>query len=235
MDLQKIKSLLQNHNKHSTIILKNKKVKNKFPIFEFKNNIGYIKFFKFSCLDCNYLEQTQQIKLIIQKHISEWINNKNILGIIIDLRYHTGGSFVPVILGLSELLGNGSLFGINKNKTYFDENNWVSLENNKIIKSKFVKPNNFKIKVAVLIGDNTCSAGEFIALALKRENSKFFGDNSRGLLSINKNYQFNDFIIALTQQFVTDIYGNFYNNENIKYDHYSTRPKLRAKQWLINK
>jgi len=228
-----IETILKKINPHSSIIRKIK-ANNKMPSFEYKNDIGYIIFYKFSCLDSNYKNQTIEIKEKTKKYINEWLTNHKTKGIIIDLRKHYGGSFVPVILGLEELLGNGSLFGVDKLKINFTDDKWISINNGKIVKSEFVKPNDFKLKIAVLINENTCSAGEFIALALKRNNATFFGEESRGFLSFNNNYKVNNMLLSITNEFVTDINGIFYPEKinKINVDEYSTRPKLRAKQWL---
>lgn len=231
-----ISEYLKKYDLH-TFMINNKlsKIKNKMPYFEYKNEIGYVKFYKFMDNSLNSKNESKEFIELTKNKIDEWINKKT-KGIIIDLREHYGGSFIPVVYGLYQLLGNGTLFGISKTIINKQSKNWITLINNNIKLQEFVEPKQIDIKIAILINENTASAGEFIGLSFKRQNVKFFGNDSRGLLSFNNNYKLKQTTLILTNEYVTDINMNFYNDKinKLKVDIFSSRPKLRAKQWISN-
>lgn len=104
----------------------------------------------------------------IQEQIKEHIKNiekyKNRL--IIDLRNNKGGNLWAMIASLSFLFANNKILGYFLNKN--DETKWL-IKNNSIYE-KDIKHFSFKTKmqispkIAVLIGENTMSSGEALAI-----------------------------------------------------------------------
>ncbi len=90
---------LKKYDPHTFLINNKLSKKNKMPLFEYSNKIGYVKFYKFMDNSLNSKIESLQLIEITKKTISEWIN-KNTCGIIVDLREHYGGSFIPAICGL---------------------------------------------------------------------------------------------------------------------------------------
>ncbi len=146
------------------------------------NKIGYIKIPAWMCLNDSisivYIKTLQQA---IEK-----LDSNNLDGWIIDLRDNTGGSLFPMLIGLTPLLGNGTIgYFYQSDNTY---NPWIlnagaasigSKEYFKIKESYQLKHKNKKI--ATLINQNTASAGEAVAIAFRgMPNTRSFGENSFG-------------------------------------------------------
>jgi C-terminal processing protease CtpA/Prc len=230
-----ISQFVKKYNIHTNVInIKKLKRGNKLPIFEFNSNIGYIELFSFNVRCQNSKIEQDTITNLLKTNIDNWLS-VGMKSIIIDLREHNGGSFMPVLNGLSKIFISGSLFGIGSSKVEKNENKWISYVNEKIRITTYIEPNLIDLRIAVLVNSNTASAGEFIALCLKRPGVKFFGEDTRSLLSFNNNYNIcSNEIISLTNEYPTSINLEFLKDTKISVDHFSTRPKLRAKQWLTN-
>ncbi|MDM8177772.1 S41 family peptidase [Olivibacter sp. 47] len=112
-------------------------------------------------------------------------------GIIVDLRLNTGGNMYPMIGGLGPLLGDGnagsfirdgkilSTWGIKRSNVYLGRRAFTTINNN-------CKPNR-KLKIAVLIGPVTSSAGEATAISfIGKKNVKSFGEPTSGLITANQ-------------------------------------------------
>jgi len=110
-------------------------------------------------------------------------------GWIIDLRENLGGSLESESLGLSPLFTD-SIIGItcdNKNRNKNIVCNKNSFKSGDVVQRSITCDSiliNKDKKIAVLIDNNTASAGEFLSLAFKiQKNTKLFGCKTRGLTS----------------------------------------------------
>jgi C-terminal processing protease CtpA/Prc len=175
------------------------------------------------------------------------ILDKNVRGIILDLRLDNGGAMYPMILGLEQILYSGKLGSFeSKNAT-----NWILKDNgfyldtlllNEITpKCKFTNKN---IPVVVLIGNGTGSSGEFLTMAFKkRENTIFIGTNTAGYITTTQGFQINDasFLLLSTgygrdragQTYKASIKPDIYNKAPDNFNNISNDKKvLEAIKWL---
>ncbi|PZP51360.1 MAG: hypothetical protein DI598_03370 [Pseudopedobacter saltans] len=131
-----------------------------------------------------------------------------IKGIIVDLRLNFGGSSVISIEGLSSAIGKGNiLFYAGKSDTSIVSlvNGAFFVDNNLVGKLSLpCKISN--IKIAVIVGHITGSAGEHTAIAFKgRENTKFFGERTAGYTTTNEEVVFSkDLFLAFSAGNVLD-------------------------------
>ncbi len=242
-----INKQLKKFHKHSMIVLNNKEEEESYnsrqlPKFYWdnKNKIGRITFFHFY-MGSNEKQNMKDELMIIQLtryYIDLW-KKKKINGLIIDLRKHIGGSFYPFTMSLAPILINTTIFGWNKkivNKKdecwiNFDEN--MNLSYNKKFKTKKLFCN---FPIAVILSNKTASAGEFSAAIFKgRDNTKFFGQRSKGLLSVNTTRNINDNIkIVFPTKYLTSVDGFFYKKEYLDVDINTNKPILYSKKWILD-
>lgn len=110
-------------------------------------------------------------------------------GWIIDLTQNSGGNMFPMLAALSYFYNEPNLGGFYsriKNKTekallFFDGQSFTfdTQDFNLSYKTKF-KTNQNRLPVVVLIGKNTASSGEFLALALKRQHQVILAGQESG-------------------------------------------------------
>ncbi|MGS2741930.1 S41 family peptidase [Sinomicrobium sp. M5D2P17] len=148
-------------------------------------DIGYLKLTGFLANDSISTIYTQNIRKSLMKLDKE----HNLSGWIIDLRKNKGGKLSTECLGVAPLFQK-SLVGIAKNNKnefieiscfpdafYFGDYKMDSITSDTLLLNK-------NKKIAVLVGNNTASAGEFISLAFKfQDNTKVFGEKTRGMTS----------------------------------------------------
>ena len=127
--------------------------------------------------------------------------DKQVKGIILDLRLDGGGSMYPMILGLEQLLAPGEIGHFLSKKRinwYLTENNFL-LDSN-VMASIFPKctTNAQHIPVVVLIGPGTASSGEFLTMAFKpRKKTLFLGTETAGYVTSNAGFPINDAAFVL--------------------------------------
>lgn len=175
------------------------------------SKIGYIMIPAFSTSNKEIgNEFASKINEMIKKLDSE----NEIKGWIVDLRTNTGGSMYPMILGLSSLVGDGTLgyFITKENKVP-----WL-LENGKFGKNEIIQSYKLKKinpKIAILIGKKTGSAGEATVISfIGKNNVKLFGQPTRGLTSGNSTHPLSDGrSLALATSFEMDRTGKEYREE----------------------
>ena len=156
----------------------------------------------------------------MQQNIRE-LNLKNPCGWIVDLRMNTGGNMWPMLAGLGPILGNG-IFGsfINPDGT---KEAW-SYQNGKAMVGSDVavqiSGQPYRIShpdapVAVLLGNETASSGEIIALSfIGRSNTRSFGSKTSGLTTANTTFPMSDgAMIFLTTAVDADRTGKVYGQE----------------------
>lgn len=201
-----------------------------------KEKIGRMEFYNF--LDGTKKQREKDSNKIIQiinNTYNKWYNN-NMKGLIIDLRYHTGGSQWPVLNGFSKnILNNTTLFA-----WYYGngDNQWVHFINgNTEIQRTMYKIKNYvntNIPIALIVGDKTTSAGEIIASAFKgKKGVKVFGKPTYGKLSANTTIKINnDIDINITSTLITSTNGKIYLKERLFPDKITNEPIKDAKKWI---
>ena len=235
---------IKKYHKHASIryseeLIESKKIP-KF-LWDNKNKIGRIVYYEFilgNNKEKNLLDEKNLI-FITNKNLSEWIKN-DIKGLIIDLRNHKGGNFLPFILSLKLILGSTTLFAWNKTKVSKNDPFWFNFDNklNLIDNQKFNSDKlNFKKPIAIIIGNKTSSAGEFSAsIFIGRKNVKFFGSRSAGFLSVNETFKINnDINLVIPTKFTTTVNNIFYDHEYIDVDVETKQPIKSAKEWILKK
>lgn len=209
-------------------------------------NIGYIHMKGFGSGDSISIQQYADS---LQKQIKS-IDNENLKGWIIDLRENTGGNCWPMLTGLGPILGDGICGYFIDNKQ--TKNSWFYQDGESGIDSiSFTKLSvqhyeliNDSNPVAVLTGRRTASSGEVVVTAFhNKNNTRSFGDRTRGLSTGNANYTLSDgSMIILTSSIYADRQGNIFGkkivpDEMITFSYYEIgQPKdvviKRAKEWI---
>ena len=144
----------------------------------------------------------------------------------------------PVVYGLSDILGDTTLFSWNNEKTKKNEKKWNNFINGKVKMGKFITNKlKFTKPIAVIVSRDTSSSGEFIAsLFIGRDNTKLFGkntDKTGGFFSVNGGTDINkDINFILTSSLQTTVDGVFHSNEIIKVDQKTSRPITDATKWI---
>jgi len=237
---------LKNYHKHCNILTPSIQTQfidssfRKAPDFFWDKNlkIGRINYYHFYSSNNKSLNNQDELSMIdlVEKKLNLW-NSKEMNGLIIDLRYHKGGNFYPFIKSLNNILGNTTIFGIDKNIVKKNEKKWITNSNNelevnnfKTSKLKFNKP------IAIIINKKTKSSGEFSAAIFKgRKNVKFFGERTAGFLSMNSNVTINKkIVLTFPTNLITTVDNNFMDSEFIEPDVKTNKPITDAKLWIKN-
>ena len=177
--------------------------------------------------------------------------DKQLSGIIIDLRANEGGGIYPLFAGLHQLIGEGP-FGAFSNYEATSKTQWI-LKKGKITQQKriiaSVTPKcscSKEMKVAVLLSQVTTSAGEMLAIAFKgRKNTIFIGEKTYGLTTGNVSFRIDGHLLALSASFTEDRTGKLYNGsvmpdieitegDNFS-DLYKDKKVLEAINWFDSK
>lgn len=212
----------------------------KAPDFFWDKNlkIGRINYYHFYSSNNKSLNNQDELSMIdlVEKKLNLW-NSKEMNGLIIDLRYHKGGNFYPFIKSLNNILGNTTIFAIDKNIVNKNEKKWINNSNNNLEVNKFMT---YKLKfnkpIAIIINKKTKSSGEFSAAIFKgRDNVKFFGERTAGYLSMNSNVTINKkLIITFPTNLITTVDNKFMNSEFVEPDIKTHKPITDAKLWIKN-
>ena len=155
-------------------------------VYEFKainlqDSIGYVRIVGLPMGD------NQKMSADIQNAVCKVIEN-GAKKWIIDLRYNGGGNMFPMVEGLTNIIGDGTVGGtkgvtedessvwqIKEGDFFYDEQN-VAIENKCPIPQIQ--------KVAVLTSVYTASSGEALAVILKnRPKTRFFGNKTMGMVT----------------------------------------------------
>ncbi|MBS1567504.1 MAG: hypothetical protein JST39_24180, partial [Bacteroidetes bacterium] len=173
------------------------------------------------------------------------LDEKNIRKWIVDLRANRGGNCWPMLAGVGPLLGEGvcAYFVTNREKTPIIYKDGAAMlgrnircQSNRNYKTKAVNP-----KIAVLMGNRTCSAGEIVALAFRgKEQVSFYGSPTAGLTTGNNTYMLSDksmLVLAISMEADrrgTICEGRLVPDEIVEADDRTHRDKVisRARMWL---
>lgn len=123
--------------------------------------------------------------------------DKNIEGLIIDLRLNGGGAMQPMILGTEQLLKQGK---VGSSYTTNEKEDWI-IKDNKFFADSMViasispkcKIDGTKIPIVILTSPITGSAAECLIIAYKgRSNTILLGTTTAGYLTVNNGYGINE-------------------------------------------
>jgi len=124
------------------------------------------------------------------------------LGWIVDLRGNVGGNMWPMLAGVGPLLGEGGdlgeFFDTDGHAVWRYRNGVASqLENGKVDAYPPVEGTPYHLtdtpNVAVLIDRSTGSSGEALAIAFRgRERTRFFGEHTAGVSTVNETFSLSD-------------------------------------------
>ena len=165
-----------------------------------EDNIGYISIPWISTTNeticTSYADSIQSIiKSFDQRGISKWI---------IDLRKNTGGNCWPMLAGLGPLLGNGThAYFVSSNENipvkYHNGTAMQGRNSRSTVSTPYTLKSNNKM-IIVLVGKNTSSAGEIVALSFKGQpNVYLYGQPTAGLTTANATYSLsNGSMLVLT-------------------------------------
>lgn len=181
-----------------------------------KQNIGYLSIPGFSS-QC--IKMQQQFALNIQQHIQA-LDQHNVQKWIVDLRNDTGGSIWPMVLGLRPLIGEG-IFGyftdghkpaeawyFKERAVYVNDDETCSLD------APSYQLHQSNLSIAVLVSENTASAGEATAIAfLGKDNVRLFGQKTAGMTTGNEEYVLSDgAMLAIATAYEADRKGRMYQD-----------------------
>lgn len=159
--------------------------------------IGYIEVPRFGTDPTNPEGSKSRAEKYINEIVDsiESIDRKKLNGWIIDLRNNTGGNMWPMLIALTPFYPNGTLgyfIGDKKDISWSKSNgqiwyNEFSQTNKYLSAPIFYKLKNKRLKIAVLIGSQTSSSGEAVAISTKSiKTSKLFGSKTSGYSTANK-------------------------------------------------
>jgi|GEM_PF-3527103 len=176
------------------------------------DEIAYINVPCIRTMNLNYVEQIQKlIRQCDSKKVQKWI---------IDLRNNKGGSCWPMLLALGPLW-NGTILGFfgkenEPNETWFHDSGEVGIKELKVC-LKISNPytlKNLNPYIAILIGNNTMSAGEVVSVAFRgQERVRHFGHSTGGYTTGVVSHPIsNEVILALAESYYYDRHKNIYTN-----------------------
>jgi C-terminal processing protease CtpA/Prc len=244
-----LKTFVKSYHSHTSIDISKKykkitieKQSKKLPTFYYddKTKIGRIKYYDYYLDFDDKYHKCEKFKLLVntvRNKLKEWYKD-GMKGLIIDLSQHKGGWFEPFVHSLDSILNNTTLFGYGKNKLQKSKKSWINYKNhNTEYGQKFLSNKiNLNIPLAVIIGKNTASSGEFCASIFYRKNKKIkiFGQNTYGKLSFNDSIEITPTIkLNLTLNLVTTVDGIFRIKEYLKPDIKTNTPITDAKKWIL--
>ncbi len=146
---------------------------------------------------------------LIEKGAEKWI---------IDLRYNGGGNMFPMVEGITAIIGDGTVGG-SKGLTAEERSNWKVegfdfYYDDQTIGFEETCETKSDARIAVLTSVYTASSGEVLAVIFKgRENTKSFGQNTFGLVTVTDWTVISDSTaMTLAVSFYKDRNGVVYDN-----------------------
>lgn len=141
--------------------------------------------------------------------------DRNVKGIIFDLRLDGGGAMQPMILGVEQLLTPGHIGSFQTKK----RQDWIIKDNGFFVDTVLISKinpacivNAQDIPIVMLVGTNTGSAAECFIIAFKgRKNTVLLGSKTAGYVTANSGFQINDSaFINLAVGYSADRNGKLY-------------------------
>lgn len=206
-----------------------------------ENGIGYIMVPGFSSA---HYPSILEFATTIQSQIKKLDEENDIKGWIVDLRTNTGGNMHPMIAGLGPLLREGDLGYFIKEdgkrqRWYYEEGREGIEKGTNVRVNPCYKLKNNKNKIAVLIGNRTCSSGEMMAISfIGAQNTRLFGEPSGGYVTSNSMFWLADgATLLLATGFVSDTNKKIYSKKIIpdvmvKSDSDTDLVLKAAEEWL---
>jgi carboxyl-terminal processing protease len=160
----------------------------KAQTFLLNNNIGYLRVPSMPGADQIDIDKKAQN---LNDSLCQLLQ-KNVKGIVLDLRLNGGGAMFPMILGLEQLLGQRKVGAFHGKKT----ENWT-LKNDKFYVDTMVRAsitpkctiNAENIPIVLLTSSQTASSGEFLVIAFKgRKNTILIGEKTAGYITGTEGY-----------------------------------------------
>jgi carboxyl-terminal processing protease len=142
--------------------------------------------------------------------------NASTKGVIIDLRINPGGNTFPMLIGVSNVFGNQAPFTKGYTGDWKIEDYGMTMPDSTVVRLKRTCGDYSKLPVAVLIGPQTASAGEYLALGFTvRKNTALIGERTAGYTSGNNGFYLTTDkknAIVVAEDFAKDINGKLYEN-----------------------
>lgn len=146
-------------------------------------------------------------------------------GLVLDFRKHKGGNMWPLVKALSRYVNDSTLFAWTNHRRV-GRNNWTNGKWK--THQPFLVGSAPQYPIAVLIGPQTASAGEFVASCfINRPNCRLFGKQTRGS---NETRQVNGYAFTFPTVLQTSRDGT--HQEYIDPDVVTTRPLTDAIDWI---
>lgn len=137
---------------------------------------------------------------------------KSTCGLVVDLRRNTGGNMWPMLYGVRPLLGPApyGYFAKAHELEPWSADGGVAGDESASLAAQYP----LDAPVAVLIGPETASAGEALAVAFKgRANTMFFGAPTRGLTTATQRIDVSDsYYIFASVSYLADSSGTIYRS-----------------------
>jgi len=185
------------------------------------NGIGYINIPGFASVSASERHKfansiADQINSLGKMHPFGWI---------VDLRENEGGAMWPMLAGLSSLIGDGKVgafwspsaapaeWKIKNGTVFLARSEQEEMQEYEDIHDKVPIPKNTPI--AVLIGSNTISSGEAVAISfIGKENVKLFGEETAGYSTAVNIYRIAfGGCLLLTETIFSDRNGKIYGGK----------------------
>ena len=165
----------------------------KFPSYKLINGCGYIQVPPFHG---GNQKQILAFADTLQQIISN-LYRSGIKGWIIDLTQNTGGNMAPMIAGLGPLFSSeklGALIDVNgKSNAWYYKNSRYFWDNDSGWTVSHAVQLPIQLSIAVLIGEQTGSSGEAVAVSfIENAKTKFFGQPTWGLTTGNGSFELKD-------------------------------------------
>ena len=187
----------------------------------------------------------------LHSHFTSLYQQYNVEKWIIDLRDNSGGNMWPMLAGLGPLYDDnklGEFRGRSKSIPWYYRDGSSLMENEAIttVSDSSHVPNFNNAPVAVLIGPNTASSGEAVAISfIGRPDTKIFGAPTAGKSTANDDFELADgAAIYLTSLVMSDREGTMYGSRIVPDVNVSSTERDRkhtddvcatAIQWLKEK
>ncbi|MGX7776732.1 S41 family peptidase [Streptococcus pluranimalium] len=157
--------------------------------------------------------------------------------VIVDLSNNRGGNMAPMLIGITNLLPDGTLFTFESRD---NQKTKVVLKNNSLKDHTMIDIGTItkkkNIPVAIITNENTASSGELVALAFKGlKNVRYFGHATAGYTSVNRSiYLYDGAVLNITNARVISRDKVVYENQAILPNQETNEPIAAAQKWFKN-
>lgn len=198
------------------------------PECQFRAGIARITLFTFTLPSTYANRYTQDIIDFLDE-----CETAELKGLVLDFRKHGGGNMWPLVKALSRYLNGSTLFAWRNKRVYKTERCWYNwIQGTLEWKNQpFLVGPTPPYPIAVLIGPQTSSSGEFVASCfIQRPKCRLFGKRSGGYLSVNNTRPILGYQLTFPESLQTSRNGKF--QEYIDPDVDTSRPLTDALEWV---